>query len=95
MCFDQLTTVVDAHQRPIATHIHRAANPPCRYGVERLLETDVMIWMYFTQRPLWRVEPRRMPWNQRRPFFLLEDLGGYSSSRPMNASSGNIAAPVL
>src|ERR1700740_2147296 len=79
MRFDELATVVDAHQGPIPTDIHPAANPTRRHGVERLLETDVMIRMHFTLRPLWRVESWRTPWNQRRSFFLVKDLDRYRS----------------
>src|SRR5207237_7727185 len=58
MRFDELATVVDAHQGPIPADVHRAANPTRRHRVERLLETDVMIRMHFTLRPLRRIEPR-------------------------------------
>src|SRR6267142_2309624 len=95
MCFDELATVVDAHQRPIPTDIHPAANPTRRQRVERLLETDVMVRMHFTLRPLRRVEPRHTPWNQDRPFLLLKDLDRYRSRGSMDASSGHIVAPAL
>jgi hypothetical protein len=54
-----------------------------------------MIRMNFTLRPMRRVESWRSPWNQRRLFFLLEDIDRYSSRGSMDASSGNIAAPAL
>jgi hypothetical protein len=84
----KLPTVVDAHQGPIPTHIHPAADPTRRYRVERLLETDVMIRMHLTLRPLRCVEPRHTPWNQHWPFLLVKDLDRYRSSCPMDAPSG-------
>ena len=95
MRFDELATVVDAHQGPIPADVHRASNPTRRQRVERLLETDVMIRMHFTLRPLRRVEPRHTPWNQDRPFFLVKDLDRHRSRGSMDTSSGNIAAPAL